>query len=139
MIKQMLRYIVAVDLSEALSNLKEKYKNSSHNFDGDNIVCEVTEWRSPRHCFTAGASCLTDDHELKGYSSGRFATIYRSRKFRTRVEAEAHLEVEIRRATKYHPDSRFYRAKTIIYLGQECQAWEVCQASEWSDCDYPFS
>lgn len=139
MLRQLLRYVYAVDLSGNLSNLKDKYKNSIWDFDGNNVLCGVTEWKSRRHGYTAGASCLTNDHELKGFCSGKFANIYTSKKFESRVEAEAHLEVEIRRSSKNHPTTNFYREKKLHDKNGEYSCWEFCRNGHWQDCNYPFN
>lgn len=136
----MLRHLYAKSLSDIFSNLKSKYRNNQfYSIDEHNLFCSVTEYTSPKKMYIASACCATDDHELKGFDTGNTATIYRSGKFKSKVEAMAHLEKEVRKATQKHPETKFYRTKVVVFEGEEVIQYEYCLNGVWSDCDPPWT
>ncbi len=126
-------------ISDNLALLRARYdKQSLYSFDSYNVLCGVTKWTSPKVSYTASASCITDDHNLKGFDQGRFANIYRSKKFVSKLQAEAHLERQILAASKKHKATRFYRSNLVFFDGEECDQWEFCLDGVWCCCEYPF-
>jgi hypothetical protein len=120
------RSLLGLDLAGKLSGSKRRYEGDWRRFDHRNVRCSITEWRYG-HC-TVSASAYCSDPTSTGFDVRPIAWFYQSRLFGSRVEAEAHLEAEIQRATLTHPDTKFYRT-TVGQLGETIE--EFCLAGSW--------
>jgi hypothetical protein len=129
------RTVLGFDLSGRLSSWKRRYKRSRHVFDDRTVWCGVSEWQDDSATVSASAYC--DDPMVSGFDSRPLVWFYRSKKFRSRIEADAHLEAEICRATRNHPATRFYRSRSlpIVVNGRIAEEpvtiEEYCEAGVW--------
>jgi len=122
-------------LSMVMSDMKRVYRKSSLYLDTENIVCNVS-FSKKDNKYKTSAQCVTDDHDLKGFSGGPTAIIYVSRFFKTEIEAQAFLEKAIRNAAKRHKNSAFYREK---YKNDDGLPWEFYIHGEgWNECEDPW-
>lgn len=122
---------LGVDLAGKLAKWKARYRGNVWTFDHRLVACHVTTWPNGTASVSATAYC-NDPMAAEGVST--VARIYGARQFPTRIEAEAHLEAEIRNATRRHPDTEFYRERD---RGDGVFIREVCKAGQWRQADHP--
>lgn len=133
------RALLGFDLAGRLSSWKRRYKHGRYVFDHRTVWCGVSEWHDDTATVSASAYC--DDPDVSGFDSRPLAWFYRSKKFRSRIEADAQLEAEIRRATRKHPQTRFYRSRTfpVVEGGRIAEEpitiEEFCEAGIWHQAD----
>jgi hypothetical protein len=71
------------------------------------------------------------------------ARIYTSRSFSSRVEADAHLEREVRIAALRHPDAGFYRYRELAYVengivqDEPLTVYECYDDDGWTQTEVP--
>lgn len=103
----LLARLLQIDLAGRIAFWKRKYKSDHREFDHRRIYCSITKWSPEAYSVSASAYCADP---LVTEGSSTTLRLYRtSAKFRSRVEAEAHLEGQVRAASRRHPMSRFYR------------------------------
>ena len=105
---------VGLSLSGSLSRWKSRYQNDAKRFNYRSVWCSVSEWNGGRTTISASAHC--SDPEACGLGAGSVASFYQSRGFRSRTEAEGHLEAEVRKAAARHPTTRFYRRRPLAVI-----------------------
>ena len=99
--------LLQTDLAGRIAFWKRKYKTDYRQFDYRRIYCSVIEWNGP--CFSVSAAAYCAD-PLVSEGSSTTLRVYRTRaKFKSQVEAEAHLQEQVRTAAAAHPQSKFYR------------------------------
>ncbi len=104
-----LRAILGLDLAGKLKGLTLRYKGNVHEFDHRRVLCTVSEGRHGQSYASACAFC--SDPSATGFDVRPIAWFYMSPIFKSRVEAAAHLEAQIHRATKRHPETKFFRQR----------------------------
>lgn len=103
----LLSRLLQIDLAGRITHWQRRYKSDHREFDYRRIYCSVTQWAGPSFSISAAAYCA-DPLVTEGSSST--LRLYRtSAKFKSQVEAEAHLQEQVRAATTKHPDTKFYR------------------------------
>ena len=100
------RALFGVDLSGKLSAWKRRYQGDVRTFDRRNVWCRITSWRGGIHTVSASVRCTDPNANM---DTRPIAWIYNVDGFTLRVEAEAHIEAEIRKATRKHKDTAFFR------------------------------
>lgn len=121
------------DMSGRFSALKRKYDRGS--IDETAVHCHITRWGNGEISFSASAEIIALNWSTVGvvghisfYSVGRFHSV---------VEAFSHEEAEIRKATKKHPKTRFYRYRVVNVVEngklseQEVIIPEFCLNGAW--------
>lgn len=109
----MLRRILRLDLSGKLRSWRKRYRSSIYTFDYSHVTCFV----SPHgERWVVSAHCYCSDPYINGFDMSEMARVYSSRRFRSRIEADAHLEAEIRNAARHHSDAGFYRYREVDYV-----------------------
>ena len=124
-IGQKLRALLGLDLSGKLSAWRRRYKNSLYRFDHRDVRCSVAEWNSGTS--TASACSYCNDPFLSGFDISPVIRFYRSAHFDTQADAYAHLEAEVRRATRVHPETKFYLTREVeLRAGPNGEIIPVC-------------
>lgn len=129
------RQWLGVDLAGRLTAWKRRYKSDTRDFDYRNVQCNVSPYGPNKFSVSACSYCA--DSTVTGMGSDNVLWFYRSGpKFLSRVEAEAHLEAEIRNAIKFHPDTRFYRRRALQLLEagrltEDVIYMEYCLGGTW--------
>ena len=100
------RAIFGLDLSGKLAAWKRRYRGDWVVFDYRTVWCHVTAWNNGTYSVSASVSC--SDVYVQ-HAGNPFALIYNVGPFASRVEADAVVEREIRKATRRHRDTSFYR------------------------------
>lgn len=125
---------LALDLSGRLASWRRKYRDDVREFDHRDVWCTVTSWWDGR-CFTVSATARCNDPHVE---DGGWAKFYSAPDaFLSRVEADAHIEAEIRRSTEAHTNTRFHRRTLcrVIEGGrlsdQPLTIFEFCQGGQW--------
>jgi hypothetical protein len=108
------RSLLGIDLGGKLGALKRHYKGDWRKFDHRSVWCHVTQWGAGSWKISASTYC--SDHTATGFDSRPIAWFYYSQTFLSRLEAEAHLEAEVRRAAQKHPESKFYRERLCLAI-----------------------
>ena len=135
-----LRSKLGVDLSGKLRAWRKRYRSSYHAFDYSRVECVVSA-QGDRWKVTA--LCYCSDPHINGFSMDQMARVYESRRFPSRVEADAHLETEVRTAALRHPESRFYRYRELAYVQDgvvQKEPLTVCErydGAAWAQVDAP--
>lgn len=137
------RSFLGLDMTGQLSKWKRRYKSDWRRFDHRIIWCGVTRWYGGKCTVSASAYC--NDSNVSGIDSRPIVSIYTSPGFYSLSEAEAHLEEEIRRATRKYPQTRFYRDRNfaVIENGRVAEkpvtVQEYCLAGQWHHSEHvPF-
>jgi hypothetical protein len=88
---------------------KYAHRNKSNRsvFDMSSVVCKVFGWTHPRKSYQYYASCYCDD--APAFSN--WLTVYTSKKYASRQEAEAALDLDIIHASQIFKESAFYRER----------------------------
>ena len=129
------RSLLGIDLSGKLKTWRRRYKGDWREFDHRTVWCGISEWYGGK--FSASASAYCSDPSATGFDSRPIAWFWRSPNFQSRVEAEARLESEIRRATKTHPQTKFYRTRQCLVVehgrvaDRPLTIEEYCLAGQW--------
>ena len=132
--------LLGIDMAGKLSAWKRRYKGNWLEFDYRNVWCTVTQWYNG--VFTVSASAYCADIYATGIGQQSVAWFYKSTSFRSRIEAEAHLEVEIRRATEKHLDTKFFRRRSCLVVENgrigdtPVEIDEFCQGGVWYLTDH---
>lgn len=110
-----LRRWAGVDLAGRLSDWIRRYRSNRLNwFDHRSVRCFVSACGPNRFQVYAKANC--SDFRVTETNTD-VVTVYRSRpRFRSLIEAYAHLEAEVRSAAAVHPDTNFYRDRAMPVL-----------------------
>lgn len=128
-----IRNITGLSMAGKIKKYVNRYKNSPNTFDSRKVTCSVSEggYREDKH-YKFYASCYCDDALVLPYLSDSL-TIFSSKKFRTRLEAEATLDIEIMAASKLFKESSFYRTR---YYPEDDVEGELlcCKNTKWSVC-----
>ena len=106
-----LRAILRWDLSGKLKSRINTYKkNRAFSFDHRVVRIHVTWWEyNDEYSVTASAYC--NDPSAGGFDSRPIDFFYKSQLFRSEAEAEAHVETEVRRASRKHRKTKFIRSR----------------------------
>jgi hypothetical protein len=105
------RTLFGLDLAGQLERRKRQYKGDTREFNFQNVWLSTTRWNTGRITVAAGAFCR--DPNVTGFGSLRTLWFYRSPEFLTNVEADAHVERELRRASSRHKQTQFYRERIL--------------------------
>lgn len=134
------RSLLGADLSGKLRAWRKRYKSSHHTFDYSRVECAVpaqgASWK-------VIAVCYCSDPGINGFDMSEVARVYASRPFPSRVEAEAHLDAEVRNAMLRHPDAGFYRYREVDYLNdgtvqaEPLLVYEHYDGTRWIQADFP--
>ena len=112
-----------LDLAGRLQSWTKRYRKDTRKFDHRNVVCSVSPYGPTKYAVLAFAYC--SDHNVLG-PNDNVVWFYRTGpKFQSRIEAEAHLESEVRRASMHCPETRFYRSRLIPHIISGKQLNEV--------------
>ena len=106
------RAIFGFDLASKLEKWKRHYRGDARKFNFRSVWVSSTKWNSRRFTVAAGAFCA--DPNATGFDSSNIFWFYRSPEFQT--EAEAHITRELRRASRKHKQTNFYRSRVIEFL-----------------------
>lgn len=103
-----LRGLLGLDLVGQLNQQRQAHKSNPGRFDYLNVFCTVSGYGPNRFAVYACANCssVTD-------ASGMLFFYRTGPRFRSKVEAEAHLEAELRRASCKSPETRFFRSRYL--------------------------
>lgn len=134
----MLTRWLGIDLAGKLSDWKTRYKGDAVEFDYRNVHCEISGWGKGKFRVYAFSYCADPRATDLGTSTATF--YHPSTTFLSRLEAEAHIEAEIRKATEVHPTTRFYRRRTAQLLENgrvtdDVVYFEYCLAGSWQRAD----
>lgn len=122
--------LVGLSMAGKMQKYVDYYRNSLNNLDVSKVNCSVHEEGYKVKYYTFSASCYCDDTlALPNLSDS--LVVFTSKKFETRLEAEAALDIEIMAATKILKESSFYRQRyypELDALGETL----CCKNSIWS-------
>lgn len=125
-----LRALVGIDLAGTLAACRRKFRDDVSEFDYRTVMVGVSVWGDePGSEASVAASAYCTDLALIGLSIRYIAWFYWSPLFKSKIEAEAHAEAEIRRATKRHPQTRFYRKRLA---DEGYPVFEYCKNGVWT-------
>ena len=134
------RAVLGLDLAGRLKSWKRRYRRDRFSvFDHRTVWCSVSEWHDRTATVSASAYC--NDPSASGFDARPIVWFYRSKKFQSRVEADAHLEAKIRRATRKHPKTRFCRSREypVVENGriadEPITVEEFCEAGVWQQAE----
>ena len=103
-----------LDLTGCLESWTKRYQADTRKFDYRSVVCNVSPYGPTKYAVSAGAYC--SDHNVLG-PNDNVVWFYRTGpQFQSRIEAEAHLEFEVRRASGRNLETKFYRSRLIPYI-----------------------
>lgn len=131
------RSFLGIDLGGKLGASKRCYKGDWRKFDHRSVRCNISQWGAGSWKVSASAYC--SDPAATGVDS--IAFFYYSQAFFSRVEAEAHLEAEVRRAAQKHPETMFYRERLCLAIENgrvtdpPISIYEYYQGSAWREAD----
>lgn len=107
-----IRRWLGLDLAGRLSAFKRRYQGNVREFDHRNVECTVSAKGNGTFLVSAWSYCV--DPLSEASRSGNRLRFYTSpQSFLSRVEAEAHLEAEVRNASQRHPQTKFFRERTV--------------------------
>lgn len=130
-----IRRLLNIDLAGRLEAQIKRYKANPRIFDHRTIHCNIQKYGPKKFSVTASAFC--SDHSVTGYQSTNVLQFYQTNSnFLSRVEAEAHLQAEIRIASSRHSETRFYRTRIVLAPKaeggiEEANLHEYCINSIW--------
>lgn len=125
-------------LSEKLTQWKRKYAKGRYqydSFDWKNIDVSIFQDWNGKYSVRASVKCSGLGGNIDIIAQR--AHIYeRCNKFLSRIEAEAHVEAEIRKATREHPQTAFYRERLITVVtdgvvNNDVHYYEHCINGKW--------
>jgi hypothetical protein len=107
---EMFKDIFGLSIAGKLKKLIKYYSNSRFIiFDANRVNCSVVEWASPARKYQYFASCYCDDSIRATLDNN--ITIFSSKLYSTRQEAEATMDIDIIQASKKFTQSTFYRRR----------------------------
>ncbi|MFT6910472.1 MAG: hypothetical protein ACJAS1_007201 [Oleiphilaceae bacterium] len=109
MLFRAIKDITGLSMAGKMQKYVNRYKNDLNTFDPSKVSCSVSEggYRTEKY-YMFSASCYCDDASALA-SLSYSLHVYSSKKFETRVEAEAALDIEIIATAKVFTDSCFYK------------------------------
>ncbi len=124
-----IKKILGIGLGGRLSGEIDYYKKLFNSFDPTRVFCRIDDWTK---FYKVNAYCYCEDANRTNLNTN-FLKFYSSwKKFKTLIEAQTHLETEIRSATKKHPKTKFYREK---YQLKDIPRNEYCLNGKWYDIE----
>ena len=135
-----LRSILGTDLNGKLRAWRKRYESSYHTFDYSHVECVVS---AQGNGWKVSAFCYCSDPLINGFDMSQMVRVYSSRRFPSRVEADAHLEAEVRSAALRHPDVGFYRYRQLDYVkdgvvqDEPLTVYERYAGTGWIQADFP--
>lgn len=110
-----LRFI-KLDLTGRLRSWTKRYRGDTRKFDHRNVICHVSPNGPTKYEVFAGSYC--SDANVLG-PNDNVVWFYRTGpKFKSRIEAEEHLESEVQRAFERNAETSFYRSRLIPYIAE---------------------
>lgn len=123
------RAVLGLDLSGRLRTLTARYRRDVRLFDYTNVTLSTTEWYEGRVIVTA-AALGSDPDMMSGINPVTF--FWESPKLPPVIEAQAYLDAHLRRASKRHPETRFFRYRNADSGETVREQW---QAGVWRQVD----
>lgn len=125
----LLKYTFGPSIAGGLKKHSHRYKGGSNVFDSTRINCRVVQWSYPKRKYQFIASCYCDD-AFAVPAASNWLTIFESKSFETRQEAEAALDLDIVYASKKFKGSAFYRER---YYPEHDATGEglCCKNAQW--------
>ena len=134
------RSILRTDLCGRLSIWRKRYESGYYMFDYSRVECVV---QPEGDAWRAAAFCYCSDPHINGFSMSQMARVYKSRRFASSLEAEAHLVAEVRNAARRHTDAGFYRYRELPYVrdgvlqNEQVSVYEYYDGTGWIQADVP--
>ncbi|WP_027833922.1 hypothetical protein [Maritalea myrionectae] len=127
--------ILKLDLAGRFNRLIQNNRGALGTLDLRNVYCLVTVWKHDNRIdFSAGINLVS---EFEVGQETDFLRFYEKKCFSSRIEAMAHEEAQIRRASRLYTRTRFHRERPVSVmehgklLEKEVIVQEYCLDGVW--------